>query len=121
MQISLIVLSVLACGALGGLVNALLAGGLHLPHLEENIYSPGWIGNVLIGAIAAFVFWALYGPTVNIAVIGTTAPNVPAAFTIAQLAGFIVIGIGGARILCGEKSSVRRSSHLSSRSVLLGN
>jgi len=102
MQIPLIALLVLACGGLGGLVNALLAGDLHLPHREENIYSPGWIGNVVIGAVAALVFWGLYGPMAKVPVIGRTAPDVPVAFTIAELAGSIVTGIGGGPILSSE-------------------
>lgn len=102
MKIPLITLLVLACGAVGGLVNALLAGDLHLPHREENIYSPGWIGNVVVGAVAALVFWGLYGPMAKVAVIGNTAPDIPAAFTIAELAGSVVTGIGGGRILSNE-------------------
>lgn len=102
MLISLIALLVLACGGLGGLVNALLAGDLHLPHREENIYSPGWIGNVVVGAVAALVFWGLYGPMAKVAVVGTTASNVSVAFTIAELAGSVVTGIGGGRILSSE-------------------
>jgi len=102
MLISGIALLVLACGGLGGLVNALLAGDLHLPYREENIYSPGWIGNVVVGAVAALVFWGLYGPMAKVAVIGTTASNVPVAFTIAELAGSVVTGIGGGRILSSE-------------------
>jgi hypothetical protein len=102
MLISGIALLVLACGGLGGLVNALLAGDLHLPHREENIYRPGWIGNVVVGAVAALVFWGLYGPMAKVAVIGTTASNVTVAFTIAELAGSVVTGIGGGRILSSE-------------------
>ena len=102
MQIPLIALLVLACGGLGGLVNALLAGDLHLPHREANIYSPGWIGNVVVGAVAALVFWGLYGSMARVAIIGTTAPGVPVAFTIAELAGSVVTGIGGGRILSSE-------------------
>src|SRR5437870_5406460 len=102
MQIPLIALLVLACGGLGGLVNALLAGDLHLPHREENIYRPGWIGNVVVGAVAALVFWGLYGPMAKVAIIGTAASNVPVAFTIAEIAGSVVTGIGGGRILSSE-------------------
>lgn len=115
MQISLIALLVLACGGLGGLANALLAGDLHLPHREENLYNPGWIGNVVIGAVAALVFWGLYGPMAKVAVIGSTASNVPVAFTIAELAGSVVTGIGGGRILSSEvdrKALEKTSSEL---------
>ncbi len=102
MQIPLIALLVLVCGGLGGLVNALLAADLHLPHREENIYSAGWIGNVVVGAVAALVFWGLYGPMAKVAVIGTTASDVSVAFTIAEIAGSVVTGIGGGRILSSE-------------------
>lgn len=113
MQIPLIALLVLACGGLGGLANALLAGDLHLPHREENIYSPGWIGNVVIGAVAALVFWGLYGPMAKVPVIGGTAPGVPVAFTIAELAGSIVTGIGGGRILSSEveRKALAKTKH----------
>jgi hypothetical protein len=85
------------CGAVGGLVNALLAGDLHLPHREGNVYSPGWIGNVVIGAVAALVTWGLYGPLAKAGVVGYA--TVPA---ISELAGAILTGIGGGRILSNE-------------------
>jgi hypothetical protein len=102
MQIFVIAAMVCACGAIGGFVNALLAGDLHLPHREENVYSPGWIGNVVIGAVAALVVWGLYGPMAKVALIGQTAPGVQVVFTFAELAGSIVTGIGGGRILSSE-------------------
>jgi hypothetical protein len=102
-QIWTIALVVSLCGALGGFVNALLAGDLHLPHREEDdLYSPGWIGNVVVGAVAALVFWGLYGPSSKVAVIGEGAAAGKVVLTIAEVAGSIVTGIGGARILSGE-------------------
>ena len=97
-----IAILVCACGGIGGFVNALLAGDLHLPHREGNIYNPGWIGNVIVGAVAALVFWGLYGPMAKVAVIGQVAPDVHVAFTVAELAGSVVTGIGGGRILSNE-------------------
>ena len=102
MQIYWIAILVCVCGGIGGLVNALLAGELHLPHREGNVYAPGWIGNVVIGAVAALVFWGLYGPMAKVAVIGQTAPGVQVAFTVAETAGSVVTGIGGGRILSSE-------------------
>jgi len=90
MQISVITLLVLACGALGGLANALLAGDLHLPHREGRVYCPGWIGNFVVGAVAALVLSVLYRPVAHV------------PFTIAELVGAVVIGIGAGRILSGE-------------------
>lgn len=84
-------------------MNALLAGDLRLPHREqETLYSPGWIGNVLIGAVAALVVWGLYGPMAKVAVISSGNVATPVALTIAEVAGSIVTGIGGGRILSSE-------------------
>lgn len=103
MQVYSIALVVSGCGAIGGFVNALLAGELHLPHRESgNLYSPGWIGNVVIGAVAALVFWGLYGPLAKVAVLGATSASEHIAFTVAELAGSVVTGIGGGRILSSE-------------------
>lgn len=98
-------IAVLVCvsGALGGFVNALLAGDLHLPHREGDLYSPGWIGNVVIGAVAAIVFWGLYGPMAKVAVVGGDASAMAKAiFTVSEIAGSVVTGIGGGRILSSE-------------------
>lgn len=103
MQIWTIAILVSVCGGVGGFVNALLAGDLHLPHREDSsVYSPGWVGNVVIGAVAALVVWGLYGPMAKVALIGPANAVNPVTFTIAELAGSIVTGIGGGRILSGE-------------------
>jgi hypothetical protein len=98
----MVAIIVTVCGGIGGLVNALLAGDLRLPRREENLYSPGWIGNVVIGGAAALVFWGLYGPMAKVAVIGPGDTSPQVALTIAEVAGSIVTGIGGGRILSGE-------------------
>jgi len=96
-----IALVVLGCGAAGGFVNALLAGDLHLPHREASIYSPGWIGNVAIGAVAALIYWGLYGPLAKTTILGDGAA-LQASLTMSELAGSIVTGIAGGRILTSE-------------------
>lgn len=99
-------IAVLVClsGAVGGFVNALLAGDLHLPHRAEgNLYSPGWVGNVVVGSVAALVFWGLYGPMAKVAIIGGDASaTAKAIFTVSEIAGSVVTGIGGGRILSSE-------------------
>jgi heme/copper-type cytochrome/quinol oxidase subunit 1 len=103
MQVWVIALIVLVCGGVGGFVNALLAGDLRLPRRDADMYSPGWIGNVIIGAVAALVFWGIYGPMAKVAVIGPdTNEATKAIFTISELAGSVVTGIGGGRILSSE-------------------
>ena len=57
-------LAVFAAGGLGGVVNALMTdNGFALPRFEQattgvNILRPGFVGNVVIGAVAALVSWA---------------------------------------------------------------
>jgi hypothetical protein len=79
------------------------AGDLHLPHRQAgNLYSPGWIGNVVIGAVAALVLWGLYGPMAKVVLIGESATAIHVSMTFADVAGAILTGIGGARILSNE-------------------
>jgi hypothetical protein len=94
---------VLVAGCLGGLVNALLAGELKLPHLDvaAHVLRPGWAGNVVIGGIAALVFWALYGPFAKTPILGPAAvPKI--SLTLSELAGSVLTGIGGSRLLMAE-------------------
>jgi uncharacterized membrane protein YjfL (UPF0719 family) len=86
-------------GALGGFVNAFLTGSLHLPRRTEDRYAPGWIGNVVVGAVVAFLLWDLYDPSSTAAVIGEGSSNAKGILTIAEVAGSIVVGIGAARLL----------------------
>jgi hypothetical protein len=102
-QIWTIAIVIVVSGGIGGFANALNAGDLHLPYRQPgNVYSPGWIGNVIIGAIAALVLWGLYGPMAKVALIGESASVVPISMTFADVAGAILTGIGGARILSNE-------------------
>ena len=94
-------------GAIGGLVNCAIAGEFALPHIdrEAKIWRPGWIGNVVVGAVAAPVIWGIYGPLAGHAINGTDKIDL----TVAQLFVSVVIGIGGGRILTleAQKQSVR--------------
>jgi hypothetical protein len=94
------------CGAVSGFVNALLEGDLRLPHREDDSYSSGWIGDVLVGAVAALVLWAAYHPSSRFAVIGESISDTKGILTIAEMAGSIVAGIGGARLLSGKVKKI---------------
>src|SRR5205814_882268 len=61
-------------------------------------WRPGWIGNVVAGAIAAPVIWGIYGPLAGRSI---TAPE-PIELTLIQAFTSIVIGFGGGRILTLE-------------------
>jgi len=105
---------VLVAGAIGGAVNALMTdNGFLRPKMEKvddktGIFRPGYLGNVLIGAVAAVVSWGLYGPLSPYYIIGTeqalAANTLPESvgLTLASLVGAIMIGIGGARWLTAE-------------------
>ncbi|MFA4966430.1 MAG: hypothetical protein WC709_12475 [Thermoleophilia bacterium] len=106
-------LFVALAGAVGGVVNALLSdGGFRMPGRERatnaTILRPGWIGNVLVGAVAAAVSWGLYGPLAAYYVAGTSealaANTEPETIGLAlsSLVGAVLIGVGGARWLTNE-------------------
>jgi hypothetical protein len=87
-------------GAVGGLVNCAIAGEFALPHMDRQakVWRPGWIGNVVVGAVAAPVIWGIYGPLAGRSITGTE----PIELTLAQVFISIVIGLGGGRILTLE-------------------
>jgi hypothetical protein len=65
-------LLILGAGAVGGVVNALMTdNGFVLPTRERSILCPGFVSNVLVGALAAFSSWAFYGSGAGVA---TSAP-----------------------------------------------
>jgi hypothetical protein len=110
----LLLLYVAVAGAIGGVVNALVTEkGFFLPSKERvddaiTIYRPGWIGNVVIGALAATISWGLYGPLAAYFIAGTvealktnTAPD-KIGLTLSSLVGAALIGVGGARWLTNE-------------------
>ena len=105
---------VLLAGAVGGAVNALMTdNGFLLPKSETTlsgatILRPGYVGNMLIGGVAALVSWGLYGPLGGYIVAGTTqALQANAAperlgLSLASLVGGLLVGVGGARWLSNE-------------------
>jgi hypothetical protein len=103
-----VLVSVLAAGCVGGLVNGLLAGELVLPRYKKacRTYFPGIVGNVVLGGVGAVVFWGLYGPMAEIPLFGQRPPQLQQAATVAlslgDLLGSLVVGIGGGQLLTGE-------------------
>jgi hypothetical protein len=101
-------------GAVGGTVNAFMTdNGFLLPKAEETangatVLRPGYLGNVLIGAIAALVSWGLYGPLGAFLIAGTdealkanVSPD-KVGLSLASFVGALLVGIGGARWLSSE-------------------
>lgn len=99
------VLTVFASGCVGGLVNAVLAGQLELPKrdTQAGVYRPGWLGNLLIGGVAAAVFWGLYGPMASAILMGpANAGGAAAILRVSDLVGALLTGVGGGRLLTAE-------------------
>jgi hypothetical protein len=108
MSIWILLLIIVGAGAVGGLVNAVMtSNGFVLPKSEDTeggtILRPGFLGNVLIGGIAAGVSWGLYGPLANAIIFPTGAVNTTGVnIALATLVGAVLVGIGGARWLTNE-------------------
>jgi hypothetical protein len=103
----LLFLIVAGAGAVGGLVNAFLSdNGFVLPRKDENagrtILRPGFLGNVLVGAVAAAMSWGLYGPAANLDILGRGEGTVTPVLTISAFFGALLVGVAGARVLSSE-------------------
>lgn len=119
----LLLLYVMIAGAIGGIVNSLIADrGLSLPSLEKvgevTIVRLGWMGNVIVGAAAAAISWGLYGPMAAFHIAGmpealsrNPSPE-GVGLTLASLVGAALVGMGGARWLTNEvdKSLLRQAA-----------
>ncbi len=115
-------------GAIGGVINALLTdNGFFLPRSlkseEQEIVRPGFLGNMLIGAVSSFISWALYGPLAS-TVITSTDPvssrnsGTLVGVTLSSLGGAVLIGIAGSRWLTNEvdKSILKSATVVAARS-----
>jgi len=102
---------VIVAGALGGFVNVFIGdSGLHLPKFENDTFLPGYLGTVLIGALAALGSW---GSAKAIVIFGGDAKAAAAVtFTTADIANALMIGFGGAKWFKseGEKDILQRTA-----------
>src|SRR5438552_18436725 len=107
-SIWLLLVIVALAGAVGGVLNALISdNGFFLPRKEQvdgtELYRPGFLGNILIGAVAATVSWGLYGPLADRVIAGTQkameANNLSEkiGLTLSSLVGAVMVGVAGAR------------------------
>jgi hypothetical protein len=104
-------------GAVGGVVNALLTdNGFILPRKESTIWCPGFISNVLIGAVSAFSSWAFYGSGASVELAQLTERS-QISLRFSALAGAFLVGVAGAKWITSEvdkrllKESVKVASH----------
>lgn len=103
--IAIVVLS----GAVGGIINAMVSDNGFIRPREEvagdtSIIRPGFLGNILLGGVAAFISWGLYGAFSNAVVYGAVSgPGTgEISVSISTIAGAVLVGIGGARWLTNE-------------------
>jgi hypothetical protein len=100
-----VILTAGTAGCVGGFANAVLSGQLELPKRDAKagVYRPGWIGDVVVGGIAALVFWGLYGPYSGAVLLGPGDPDGPAVILrVSELFGALLTGVGGGRLLTAE-------------------
>jgi hypothetical protein len=90
-------------GAVGGVINALLSGNHRVifPTYRSGVLCPGVIANVLIGAVAALISWALYGSGAGVE-LGQTTLRAEISLKLPALAGALLVGVAGAKWLTGE-------------------
>jgi len=100
---------IMISGAMGGFVNALVSDNGFIKPSEEvsgdvTIVRPGFAGNILLGGMAAFISWGLYGSFSNTVVYGAT--SIPGtneiSVSISTISGAVLVGMGGARWLTNE-------------------
>ena len=99
MTIWQIIMLIAGFGAIVGIVNCAISGEFNYPRFDAGakVWRPGWIGNVLIGAVASVVVWGIYGPVASYDILHGTLVDVH--LTIAQLLTSLVVGLSGGKIL----------------------
>jgi hypothetical protein len=89
-------------GSFGGVVNALLSdNGFILPRKVKDIWCPGFISNVMIGAFSAFASWSFYGSGAGLD-ISSAGARTQISLTFSALAGAFMVGVAGARWITNE-------------------
>lgn len=80
-------------GVVGGVMNVFIGdAGFHLPKTKDGVWQPGFLGVVVVGAIAAVGSWATLKA---VDLIGPGATALP--FGTGDIANALVIGFGGAK------------------------
>ncbi len=119
MSLLIVLVAILLSGAVGGIFNAIISDNGFIWPREENvnnvsIFRPGFIGNIILGAVASFISWGLYGAYSSTMLYGSLTGISTGDFgiTISTLAGSLLVGIGGARWLTNEvdKSLLRTAA-----------
>jgi hypothetical protein len=94
---------VLILGAVGGFLSALMSDDRALfPRREpgdSTVYRYGVVLNTLVGAVAAFISWALYGANANTTIFSNGTAVTEINLTFIALGGAVLTGFGGSKLL----------------------
>ena len=110
LSMAYLVFLIVVAGLIGGAINALLSdNGFLMPRPQSvgggTIYRPGFLGNMLIGAVSSFVSLALYGPLANVVIAGPATSlkdggDLVPGITLSSLGGAVLVGVAGSRWPC---------------------
>ena len=86
------ILLVLLAGAAGGFVNVFIGdSGLHKPRVENEVFQAGFLGTILVGALAALGSW---GAAKAMTIFGA---ELPISFSTGDVANALLVGFGAAK------------------------
>ncbi|MGH8910730.1 MAG: hypothetical protein ACRD0K_30605 [Egibacteraceae bacterium] len=112
-------------GAIGGAMAALLSEdrGLLLPtrvtEATGTVVRPGFLGLMVVGAVAAVMSWGLYGPLAqeNLAGGPDDGPRGGYGITLGAFTGAVLIGVGGPKWLTSQvdKTLLRQAAVAAAR------
>jgi len=92
--------AIAACGALGGLVQAMVTG-FQLPFRgNDNTCHLASIGSIFVGAVAALVFWCIYGPASSVSTVD--GASIKTGVPLLHFGLSILVGFSGGEVLRRE-------------------
>ena len=107
-QVEYMLAIIFVAGALGGFVNVFIGDpGLHLPKFDRETFQPGFLGTMVVGALAAL---GSFGAAKAATIFGDTHASM--VFTTADLANALMVGFGGAKWFKseGEKDVLQKTA-----------
>ena len=83
---------VILMGGLGSLVSLFIGdNGWHLPMIDQGVFRPGYLGNMLVGGLAALASWGMLQAAVLIG-----AKHDALVFKTSDMSNAIIVGFGRA-------------------------
>lgn len=101
-----ILILVAVLGLVGGLVRGFIdSEGLVLPEVKQTdvgrVLRLGFVGSAVVGAVAAALSFAMYGPLANVSLI-TGQAGITYGISLSAAAGLVLVGFSGAYWLNSE-------------------